>query len=123
MTKMHAYILCFSHNIYHQHVSTAVATIFRVTYRNTRNANNLSKHISEPLCIPNILLSYPKDGWDEDLNTLVIKIVRPLKMGKIGCSRTSVRNYHCSLHNNPDESSSHLLHGKCQKSHKHNPST
>ena len=44
----------------------------RVTYRNIRNANNLSKHISEPLHIPNILLSYPADGCDGDLNMLVI---------------------------------------------------
>ena len=73
MTKKCMHIYCvFSYNIYHQHVSIAVATIFRLTYRNTRNENNLSKHIREPLCIPNILLSYPEDGCDGDLNTLVI---------------------------------------------------
>jgi hypothetical protein len=47
-------------------------TIFRVTYRNIRNANTMPKHISEPLCIPNILLSYPEDGCDGDLNMSVI---------------------------------------------------
>jgi len=34
-----------------------------------------------------------------------------LKMGPIGCPETSVRNYHYSLCNNPEERSSHLLHG------------
>jgi len=32
------YILCLSHKIYRQHVSIAVMTIFRVTYRNIRKA-------------------------------------------------------------------------------------
>jgi hypothetical protein len=35
----------------------------------------------------------------------------PLKMGSIGCPETSVKNYHYSLHNNPEECSSCLLHG------------
>jgi len=35
----------------------------------------------------------------------------------IGCSKTSVRNYHYSLHNNPEQRSSHLLRGKSLKSH------
>jgi hypothetical protein len=43
-----------------------------VTYRNIWNVNNLSKHTSEPLCTPNILASYPEDGYDGDLNMLVI---------------------------------------------------
>jgi len=30
-------------------------------------------------------------------------------MAPIGCPETSVRNYHDSLHNNPEEHSSHLL--------------
>ena len=30
-------------------------------------------------------------------------------MGPIGCPETSVRNYHYSLRNNPEERSSHLL--------------
>ena len=34
-----------------------------------------------------------------------------------GCPKTSVRNYHYSLHNNPEQCSSHLLHGKSLKSH------
>jgi len=33
------------------------------------------------------------------------------RMGPIGCSETSVRNYYCSLRNNPEEHSSHLLGG------------
>ena len=35
----------------------------------------------------------------------------PLKMGLIGCPETSVRKYHYSLRNNPEERSSHLLRG------------
>ena len=31
----------------------------------------------------------------------------PLKMGLIGCLKTSVRNYHYSLHNNPEECNSY----------------
>jgi hypothetical protein len=38
------------------------------------------------------------------------KILEPcLKMGSIDCSETSVRNYHYSLRNNPEERSSQLL--------------
>jgi len=40
----------------------------------------------------------------------------PLKMGLLGCSKTSVRKYHYLLHINPEESSSHLLCGKRLKS-------
>ena len=35
----------------------------------------------------------------------------PLKMGPIGCPKTPVMNYHYSLHNIPEECSSHLLCG------------
>ena len=41
-----------------------------------------------------------------------------LMMGPIGCPDISVRNYHCSLHNNPKELSSHLLRGGSLKSRK-----
>jgi len=41
--------MCLSHIINHQHVSTIVATVFMVSYKNIRNPNNLSKRISEPL--------------------------------------------------------------------------
>jgi hypothetical protein len=37
--------------------------------------------------------------------------IGPLKMGPIGCPETSVRNYHYSLRNSLEESSSHLLRG------------
>jgi hypothetical protein len=37
--------------------------------------------------------------------------ISPLKKGLIGCSETSVRNYHYSLLNNPKELSPHLLRG------------
>jgi hypothetical protein len=40
----------------------------------------------------------------------------PLKMGPIGCPTTSVKNYHYSLRNNPEERSSQLLHDGSLKS-------
>jgi len=40
----------------------------------------------------------------------------PLKLGPIGCSKTSVRNYHYSLRNNPEEPSSYLLCSRSLKS-------
>ena len=39
----------------------------------------------------------------------------PLKVGPKGCPETSVRNYY-SLRNNPEEHSSHMLHGRSLKS-------
>jgi hypothetical protein len=35
----------------------------------------------------------------------------PLKLGPKSLPRTLVRNYHFSLHNSPEEHSSHILHG------------
>jgi len=40
-----------------------------------------------------------------------------LKMAPIGCPETSVRNYHYSLLNDPEERSSSLLSGGSLKSH------
>ena len=37
-------------------------------------------------------------------------------MGHIGCPETSVRNYHNSLRNDPEERSSRLLRGGSEKS-------
>jgi len=37
-------------------------------------------------------------------------------MGLIGCPETSVRNYHYTLRNNPEERSSNLLRGGSLKS-------
>jgi len=37
-------------------------------------------------------------------------------MGLIGYTETLARNYHYSLHNNPEEGSSHLFHGISLKS-------
>jgi hypothetical protein len=37
-------------------------------------------------------------------------------MGPTGFPETSVRNYHCSLRNNPEERSSHTLSGRSLKS-------
>jgi len=39
-------------------------------------------------------------------------------MGQVDCSRTSVRSYHYSLRNDPEELSSLLLRGGSLKSHK-----
>ena len=39
-----------------------------------------------------------------------------MKMGPIGCSETSVMNYHYSLRNNPEERRSHLRRGGSLKS-------
>ena len=39
-----------------------------------------------------------------------------LKIGPTGCPKMSVRNYHHSLRNNPEECSSHLLHSQSLKS-------
>jgi len=49
--QMQCYIMCLSHTIHHQHVSIAIATIYGVTYKNIRNASNLSKRLSDPLDI------------------------------------------------------------------------
>jgi len=46
-----------------------------------------------------IIANYPAD-------TLLDS--RPLKMGKIGCPETSVRNYNFSLRNDPEERSSQI---------------
>ena len=33
-------------------------------------------------------------------------------MGPIGCPETLIKNYHYSMHSNPEEHSSHVLHNK-----------
>jgi len=45
-----------------------------------------------------------QDATTEDCDTYLVQGFdsRPLKMGAIGCPETSVRNYHYSLHNNPE---------------------
>jgi len=40
----------------------------------------------------------------------------PLKMGQIGCTETSVKNYNYSLCNNPEKCRSHLFRGGNLKS-------
>ena len=49
-------------------------------------------------------------------DSLSISSSLPLKMRPIGCAETSVRNYHYSLRNSPEEGSSHLLRGGSLKS-------
>ena len=51
------------------------------------------------------LRSYGLDSW-------------PMRMRPIGCPETSVRNYHYSLSNSPEERCSHLLRGGSLKSRK-----
>ena len=58
-----------SHIIYHQHISTTVATIFMVLYKNIRNPNNLPKRnirTTRTSRGPNILVSYPEDDCEGD---------------------------------------------------------
>jgi len=43
-------------------------------------------------------------------------ILEPLKMGPIGCTETSVRNYHHTLRNITEERRYHLLRGGSLKS-------
>jgi len=43
-------------------------------------------------------------------------VMGPFKMGPAGRPETSVRNYHYSLRNNPEERSSHLLRGESLQS-------
>jgi len=62
-------------------------------------------------------LSYHAQGTPENMNILECprntkgKLTgdffdsRPLKMGPISCSETSIRNYHYSLRNSPEEGS------------------
>ena len=49
-----------------------------------------------------------QDATTEDFDTYLIQGFDswPLKMGPIGCPETLVRNYHHSLHNNPEDGSS-----------------
>ena len=48
---MHVRQMCLSRIIHYQHVSTAVATIIKVTNKNTRDPNSLSKYVSEPFSV------------------------------------------------------------------------
>jgi len=50
-------------------------------------------------------LSVPSSGGS--------RILEPPRTGPIGCPETLVRNYHCSLRNNPKERSYQLLRGGC----------
>jgi hypothetical protein len=53
--------------------------------------------------------------------TTIGPIYKGQDMELICCSETSVRNYHYSLRNNPEERSSHLLSGGSLKSRKLQP--
>jgi len=48
---------------------------------------------------------------------VVVISYRRFGSGPIGCTETSVRNYHYSLRNNTEEHSYHLLRGGSLKSH------
>jgi hypothetical protein len=57
--------------------------------------------------------------WVITLRVVVIPVLRvqeSSRMGPIGCPEMSVRNYHYSLRNNPEERSSRLLRGGILKS-------
>ena len=55
---MHICRMCLLHTAHHQHVSVAVVPIIRVTYRNVRNANILSKPISKLLDVATNVLNF-----------------------------------------------------------------
>jgi len=59
---------------------------------------------------------YAASGGKGVFRGQVSKDSRPLKKGSKGCPETSVTDYHYSLRNNPEELSSHLLHGGSLKS-------
>ena len=69
-----------------------------------------------------VLLGYYAASSGNFLPTFRDKLLVPssdvstLRMGSIGCPETSVRNYHYSLRNNPEERSSQLLRGGSLKS-------
>jgi len=61
-----------------------------------------------------VLLGYYAEGNDNLLPTFRDSLSVPssgVKMGPISCPETSAGNYHCPLHNNPEERSSDLLRG------------
>jgi hypothetical protein len=47
----HTHTHTHTHTVYHQHVSITVAPITRVTYKNIRNPNKLSKHTNELIVV------------------------------------------------------------------------
>jgi hypothetical protein len=65
--------------------------------------------------------NYPEENIQQ-FNTCYMKYgftYLPLKKGPTGCPETSVRNYHNTLRNNPEECSAHLLRGGNLKSRDH----
>ena len=51
---MNLYIMCLTHSVDHQHAAVAVSTVFSVTYKNIRHADNMSKRIMETLEITKV---------------------------------------------------------------------
>ena len=74
-----------------------------------------SKVYHDSFCQLGISVSLP---WVIYLSQFKNPYSSPLKMVLIGRPETSVRNYHCSLRNDPEERSSHLLRDGCLTSHK-----
>jgi hypothetical protein len=62
------------------------------------------------------LLSCYTERSGNSLPTFRDNLSPPLKMGAIGCSKTSVRNCHCGPCNSPEERNSHLLRSGSLKS-------
>jgi len=72
-------------------------------------------------CFENcVLLGYYAESSGNLLPTfrynISVSFPMPSKVGPIGCSETSVTNYHYSLRNNPEEHIFHLLRGGNVKS-------
>ena len=63
-------------------------------------------------------LSVPSSRIKKPRRKLYFWIPDPLKMGPIGCPEKSVKNFHYSLRNNPEERSSLMLRSRSLKSGK-----
>lgn len=77
-------IMCLSHTVHHQHVSIAVASIFRVNCKNIRNSNSLSKRTSEMLNVTKNVLNFLYNHWILLLQSDKINLFK--KHVKTGCT-------------------------------------
>jgi len=70
-------------------------------------------------CKPNVIFSCHFHETQTVENCALFCVITRLRMGPIGCPEKSVRNYHYSLRNTPDECSSQLCRGGSLKSRKY----
>ena len=74
--------MCLSRTVRHQHVSLAVDTIFRVTYKNIMNANSLSNGTSEPL----------------DVTKKVLNVLHSLDVCTVHCVQFIIQTTKCPIY-------------------------